>query len=298
MNLHSSYPTVLKLVENNIPVLLTGEAGSGKTTLATQVAEAVKLEFFSISMTRQTTLSHILGFVSVNGTYIPSTLRKCFDIDGDGGLMLFDEIDAGDPNVLLCLNTIENGYISFPDGLVKCHPDFRIMATANPQDQHNIYTGRNRLDAATLDRYDIIDVARDDLLEKTLVDDSTHSRMQLLREIMGRNNSSKTISMRDALRYQQRIDLNLLDTGFVYRLTDKADLVFEQYMKEVESIPKHRDQSECTTFDELVDLLTVRAGGKPSAKTETETGEQSEQSSKGDEESPRDEHREDEPNDG
>lgn len=274
MKYHNSYETVLKLVKNNIPVLLVGEAGSGKTTLATQISEEMELMFHSISMTRQTTLSHILGFISVNGTYIPSTLRRCFDEDGDGGLMLFDEIDAGDPNVLLCLNTIENGYISFPDKLVKCHPKFRIMATSNPPDQHSIYTGRNRLDAATLDRYDIIDVGRDDLLEITLVDINTHQRMQLLRDIMGKHNSSKTISMRDAIRYQQRKDLNLLDSGFIYRLTDKADLVFEQYQSEADVLPKHQDQSECSTFDELVDLLTVRAGGKPSAKTKSETGEE------------------------
>ena len=270
MKHHSSYPTVLTLVKHNIPVLLTGEAGSGKTTLGEQVAEALKLSFHSISMTRQTTLSHMLGFVSVNGKYVPSTLRKCFDESGEGGLMLFDEIDAGDPNVLLCLNTIENGYISFPDGLVKCHPKFRIMATSNPTDKHSIYTGRTKLDAATLDRYDIIDVDRDDLLEKTLVDVDTHQRMQLLRQIMGRNNASKSISMRDAIRYQKRKDLKLLEDTFVYRLTDKADLVFEQYTKEVEVMPKHQDQGDCETFEELIDLLNVRAGGKPATKPEDE----------------------------
>lgn len=265
MNYHSSYSKIEILVKHNIPVLLIGGAGSGKTTLGEQVSENLKMKFHSISMTRQTTLSHLLGFLSVNGTYIPSTLRKCFE---EGGFMLIDEIDAADPNVLLCLNTIENGYISFPDGLVKCHIDFRLVATANPADEHSIYTGRTKLDAATLDRYDIIDVERDDILEKTLVDSDTHNRMQLLREIMGRNNSSKKISMRDAIRYQQRKDLKLLDDDFVYRLTDKADLVLEQYLKEVDSIPKHQDQSECQTFEELSELLNVRAGGLPSKKAD------------------------------
>jgi cobaltochelatase CobS len=259
MTHHASFPKVKLLVDNKIPVLLTGDAGSGKTTLAEHVANAMELKFHSLSMTRQTTLSHILGFISVNGTYVPSTLRKCFDEEGDGGLMLIDEMDAGDPNVLLCLNTIENGYISFPDGLVRCHPNFRIVATCNPQDQHNKFTGRSKLDASTLDRYDTIDVERDDLLEKSLVDVDTHNRMQLLRKIMGRNNSSKSITMRDAIRYQQRKDLNILDDAFVYRLTDKADLVLEQYKAESGAIPKHQDQSECSTFQDLVDLLEVRA---------------------------------------
>lgn len=271
MKQHHSHDEVVQLIQANIPVLLTGEAGSGKTTLARQIAEEMKLEFYSMSMTRQTTLSHILGFISVNGTYIKSALRRCFE---GGGMMLLDEIDAGDPNVLLTLNTIENGYISFPDALIDCHPDFRLVATANPQDQHNFYTGRTKLDAATLDRYDIIDIDRDDALEMSLVDNDTHSRMQLLRKILKGNNSSKTISMRDSIRYQTRKDLKLLNDGFINRLTDKNELVLERYKKDVETMPKHTDQGDCESFDELLDLLKVRAGGKPSAKTKTKTGKE------------------------
>ena len=263
MRHHAKYDEVMKLVNANIAVLLTGEAGSGKTTLIKHIADDMKLKFFTISMTRQTTLSHLLGFVSVNGNYIPSSLRKCFEF---GGLMLLDEIDAGDPNVLLSLNTIENGYISFPDELVECHPDFRIAATANPQDQHNFYTGRSKLDGATLDRFDTIDVDRDEELEKSLVDEDTFMRMQLMRKVMAAHNAAKPVSMRDSVRYQQRKDLNLLDHKFVFRLTDKSDLVYEQYTKEVEDIPKHQNQDQCKTLDELSDLLTVRSGNKPKAK--------------------------------
>lgn len=268
MSLHHKHDEVKTLVEHNMPVLLTGEAGSGKTTLAKQIADEMQLEFASMSMTRQTTLSHILGFISVNGNYIESALRRLFE---GGGMMLLDEIDAGDPNVLLSLNTIENGYISFPDRLVQCHPDFRLVATANPQDQHNFYTGRSKLDAATLDRYDIIDIDRDDELEQKLVDHDTHNRMQLLRKIMAENNVAKTVSMRDCIRYHKRKVLGLLGDEFIYRLTDKNDLVFERYQKEVENLPKHQDQSECKTFEELADLLKQRAGAK-NAKAKRKAG--------------------------
>jgi MoxR-like ATPase len=266
MTNHAKYDEVKKLIDASIPVLLTGEAGSGKTTLAKQIADDMKLPFRSMSMTRQTTLSHILGFLSVNGTYVKSVFRTCFQ---DGGMMLLDEIDGGDPNVLLAFNTIENGYVTFPDELVKCHPDFRLVATANPQDQHNFYTGRSKLDAATLDRFDIIDVERDDKLECSLVDNDTHNRMQLMRKIMGEHNASKTVSMRDALRYQKRKELNLVSENFVACLADKSSLVLEQYYKQVEDIPKHQDQSECKSYDELVDLLKVRAGSSDFPKDNT-----------------------------
>jgi hypothetical protein len=49
----------------------------------------------------------------------------------------------------------------------------------------------------------------------------------------------------------------------VYRLTDKNDIVHEAYTSEVDSMPKHQDQADCETFEELVNLFTVRAGGKP-----------------------------------
>lgn len=263
MKHHAKYDEVKSLIEVDIPVLLTGQAGSGKTTLVKQVAEDLELKFFSISLTRQTTLSHLLGFMSVNGTYVPSSFRECFQ---HGGLMLLDEIDAGDPNVLLAFNTIENGYISFPDGLVNCHEDFRLAATANPQDQHNFYTGRSKLDAATLDRFDIIDVERDNELEMSLVDLDTYHRMEVLRSILKENNAEKQVSMRDSLRYQLRKNLNMLNDNFIYRLTNKSDLILEQYNAKVAVLPKHRNQSDCETIDDLINLVKTRAGDNAPSK--------------------------------
>lgn len=251
--LHHKFDEVRILVSAGISVLLTGEKGSGKTTVVEQVADALGLSFYSLSMTRQTTLSHLMGFMSVNGTYVPSQLRK---VAAEGGVFLLDELDAGDANVLLSLNTIENGYISFPDGILQLHEDFRLVATANPQDQHDHYVGRSKLDAATLDRFDQIDIDRDDELEMSLVDSDVFSRIKILREILRNANSSITISMRDAIRYQKRKDLSLLD-NFVFRLTGKSEFLYKKYVDAVASIPKYADQSECDTLDDLFDLMIV-----------------------------------------
>lgn len=255
MTQHSKFSEVETLVDAGISVLLTGEKGSGKTTLAIQVAEKLGLDFHSMSMTRQTTLSHLLGFISVNGTYVPSQLRSAAE---NGGAFLLDEIDAADANVLLSLNTVENGFISFPDGIVELHENFRLMATANPQDQHEYYTGRSKLDAATLDRFDIIEVPRDENLERSLVDGDTHRIMSCLREVLGRNNSSIVISMRDSMRYQRRKDLNLLD-GVVSKLVAHNQLVIDQFAELIVNMPKHNDQGDCQTFEELVDLAHLQS---------------------------------------
>ena len=276
MTLHSKYSEVEKLVNANIAVLLTGEAGSGKTTLISQIADNLKLRFFSQSMTRQTTLSHLLGFMSVTGVYIPSLLK---DAAENGGVYLLDELDAADANVVLSLNTIENGYLSFPTGIVKLHPDFRLVATANPQDQHQRYTGRSKLDKATLDRFDIVEIPRDDLLEKTLVDGDTFQRMNLLRRIMLENNSSMLLSMRDSMRYQKRKELDLLNgDDFVFNMVNKSELIFEKYLVELPAMPKHLNQSQCDSLDDLNDLIVQR--GKQDAQARTASGSKSKQGPK------------------
>ncbi len=272
---HEKYDEVKTLVDAGIPVLLTGEKGSGKTTLAMQIAEILELKFFSMSMTRQTTLSHLLGFLSVNGEYIPSQLYDCAN---NGGVYLLDEIDAADANVLLTLNTIENGYISFPKGIVELHPKFRLMATANPQNEHEFYVGRTKLDAATLDRFDIVPVPRDDELEKTLVDPDTHRRMELLRKVLKDMNSSTQISMRDSMRYQQRKNLNIVD-GVIERLAGDNPLAVEKYNEMLQHLPKHSDQSECKTLDELIDLVNIQSGMYENANTKTEGSSESSENS-------------------
>jgi MoxR-like ATPase len=254
MKYHFKHKEVTPLVNANQPVLLTGERGSGKTTLSKDVAKILGLDFYSLSMTRQTTLSHLMGFINVNGDYVPSHIRRAAE---GGGLVLLDEIDASDPNVILCLNTIENGYLSFPDKIVDLHPNFRLMATSNPQDNHREYNGRAKLDAATLDRFDTIDIELDQDLEKSLVDFNTYSHIELIRECLESNNSSTYISMRDSLRYQTRKELNLLE-GFVERLLKKDLMSLEKYLELKHTIPNVVSITECTTLDEVWEFVLTQ----------------------------------------
>lgn len=244
---HNKHYEVAELVKAGVPVLLTGERGSGKTTLVKDVANTLKLTFFSMSMTRQTTLSHILGFMNVNGVYIPSQLRAAAE---KGGVYLLDEIDASDPNVLLCLNTIENGYIAFPDKVIDLHKDFRLLATSNPQDNHRDYNGRAKLDAATLDRFDDISVEKDDILEQSLVDFNTFSHMELIRKCLREVNSATYISMRDSIRFQKRKELDLLGS-FVNRLLAKDTLALESYESEKHKIAKVSSVEECVLLSDV-----------------------------------------------
>lgn len=165
---HSQFENLLKVVGANLPVLLVGPAGTGKTYAAEAVAEAFALSFHSIAVGSQTSKSDLQGYLDANHNYVRTQFREAYE---HGGMFLLDEADAGNSNVLILLNAaLSNGYMAFPDGMVRKHDDFRMVATANTYGHgaSRQYVGRNQLDAATLDRFVTISWDIDDKVESNL----------------------------------------------------------------------------------------------------------------------------------
>jgi len=159
---HEKFDTVLKFVTNNVPVYLAGPAGSGKNVICKQIADALGLEFyFTNAVTQEYKLT---GFTDANGRFHESQFYKAFRF---GGLFMLDEMDASIPEVLIILNAaIANRYFDFPApiGKIEAHPDFRVVAAGNTlgYGADAKYVGRNTLDAASLDRFAVIEVDYDD----------------------------------------------------------------------------------------------------------------------------------------
>ena len=165
---HPCYNDLLVTITTNEPALLVGPAGSGKTYAAEHVAKALGVEFYPMSIGGQTTQSQLLGYMDAVGSYVSTVFRKAFEL---GGVFLLDEIDAGNANTLTILNAaLANGYMSFPDGTVKKHADFRCIAAANTYGSgaDRQYVGRNKLDDATLDRFNVITWDYDEVLELSI----------------------------------------------------------------------------------------------------------------------------------
>ena len=149
-------------------ILLVGPAGSGKTTCCEKVAEILGLPFHAMSVGPETMKSDLIGFIDAAGNYHPTEIRKAFE---NGGLLLLDELDAGSAGSITILNSLlANGYCSFPDGMIKRHPNFRCIAAANTfgRGADRMYVGRNQLDAATLDRFKVMDFDYDEAMERQL----------------------------------------------------------------------------------------------------------------------------------
>lgn len=166
---------------NRQNTLMVGPAGCGKTYIARQVAEALGLRFGSISCSSGMSESHLTGWllpVSDNGRF--EYVKSVFvDIYENGGVFLFDEIDAADSNTLLFVNqALANGGFFLPQRYnnpeVKKHKDCIIMAAANTYGTGGnvVYAGRERLDESTLDRFraGVVQVGYDETLEKNLVE--------------------------------------------------------------------------------------------------------------------------------
>jgi cobaltochelatase CobS len=103
------------------------------------------------------------------------------EIYENGGLFLFDEIDAADPNVLIVVNAAIAGQkLSIPNRPEKPyavkHEFAYVIAAGNTYGSgaDAVYVGRNQLDGATLSRFacGFIPVNYDRELEAKLVKDS------------------------------------------------------------------------------------------------------------------------------
>lgn len=160
---HWQLPQVVTWVAADVPLWLWGQAGGGKTHMARQIGEALGLEVTVISIDPTMTVGKLLGFRNLaTGEFVEGFLFKPFK---EGGLVLIDEIDTGDPGILAALNALlANGHYLFPNGeTVTRHEKFRVIAGANTKGCGAVagYTARNRLDPATLDRFAVIELQYD-----------------------------------------------------------------------------------------------------------------------------------------
>lgn len=133
---------------------LWGPPGGGKTTAAKTIADAEGLKFGAIQLNPQTPKSELFGFFAPdNKTYRRTLFRIIWE---EGGIFLIDEIDNADDALLTTLNTaLANDICTFPDAMVKRHPDFVCLATGNSAGRGGdvLHQSRRPLSGATLDRF-------------------------------------------------------------------------------------------------------------------------------------------------
>lgn len=205
---HRSFPTLLKILEQKLNVYICGPAGSGKTTAAKKCAEALNVPFyFTGAIANEYKLT---GFIDAQGKIVSTEFRRAYE---EGGLFLFDEIDASFPQAVLAFNAaLANDYMDFPDKRVQKHENFYCIAAANTigMGADRQYVGRNQLDAASLDRFVFLDWQYDEFLEEELAGNKAWTyKVQKIRKIVNEKKIRFVVSPRASIKGSQ-----LLAAGF------------------------------------------------------------------------------------
>lgn len=252
MIVHEMYETALICVANKDPLILHGEAGTGKSFGAKQIAKSLELEWHFMNCITEE--HQIMGWMNADGVYQPTPFYEAYK---NGGLLCLDEIDASIPEVMIKMNmAIANGEMIFPNNeVVKMNKDFAIVGCANSlTGATEDYTGRQRLDAATLDRFSQLYWTYDEKLERKLVPDDVFGLFATLRVADERNKIGAIFSTRGMLKFAK-----LMNTGIPLKLIGEMVLWRgvepHEFHNLTDYIPHQKivDKSLVEKFEDIID---------------------------------------------
>jgi hypothetical protein len=230
---HKAFPMLLKLCQLKdhagyaFPIWLPGPAGSGKTTAAMNVAKALDISFHHTGAVD--TDYKLTGYQDGGGLYHSTEFRAAYE---NGGVFLFDEVDASNPNAMVALNAaIENGRCAFPDATIARHKDCVVIAAANTYGggATHEYVGRNKLDAATVDRFIMLDWPYDEILERAIAGDNEWTTyVQSIRRAVNSAGIKHVVSPRASIRGNAMLAAGF-DRPTVIKATVQKGLSAEQW---------------------------------------------------------------------
>ncbi len=166
--LDPNFENILHLVAAHENVYLYGPAGSGKNTIAEQIADALGVDFYY--QNTLVTKFDISGYKNAQGEYEETPFYKAWK---NGGLFFADELDNSTAEAIIALNAaLANGYYTFPNSGEKVakSPNFYCIAAGNTNGQGATeeYCGRYQMDESSRDRFAFIEINYNKKVEESI----------------------------------------------------------------------------------------------------------------------------------
>ena len=174
---HKNFADAVALVGLGKNLALIGEAGSGKSFGAIQMAQALDLDYSVVSCHGKMQSFDLVGAMSpTTGQYISTALRDAYE---NGKVLILDEFDRSNTETTIALNGILAGdCYGFPDGMVKRNAEFRVIACQNTfgSGSSKTYASAKAQDGSTLTRFTRIEWDIDAKLETAICGDNEVTR--------------------------------------------------------------------------------------------------------------------------
>ena len=225
--------TLAVAVRDNMPVLMIGESGTGKTSAIRYLANLTGNGLRRISLSGGTSGDELIGrqLFDEKGTYWVDGILV--DAMRSGDWVVLDEINAALPEVLFILQPLldDDGSITLTEKkdreIVHKHPNFRMFATMNPPS----YEGTKQMNTALLSRFAIC-IHSQFPPEKT--------ELEIIENHLGNAIATSEIALKlVALANKTRADKEIPSTGVTYALNTRDvlnTLKLSQMMDPMESL--------------------------------------------------------------
>lgn len=144
---------IAKLAEKNIPTLLIGEAGMGKSFTARVALDGINKEYMSINLSRQTDTCDIIGQYTLKNDETVWVDQPASICAKKGIAFIMEELTMADPTILAALHGLieDNPKLHTLNGPVEVAEGFHAIGTANPAWTN--YSGVSELNYAFEDRF-------------------------------------------------------------------------------------------------------------------------------------------------
>jgi MoxR-like ATPase len=143
------------------PIFITGPTGNGKSTMVEQSCARNKRTYIRLQINGQTDEDQLIGTKTLVNGNIEIVEGPVLIAMRTGSVLLLDELDAADPNNIMCLQSILEGrpyYFKLKNEMIYPQAGFNIVATGNTKGRGSDsgkYIGTKILNEAFLERFPV-----------------------------------------------------------------------------------------------------------------------------------------------